>query len=112
MKYKVDERDTLIANTKVCYRHLKVQEKPLSGLVLGDFANALKKVADVGTFGAIKHEPSGWKTMEDNKDKIYDKLWRHLLDYASGQYYDVESGQSQLAHVAWNVLALLELEHE
>ena len=36
-------------------------------------------------------------------------MLRHLLKHFSGEEVDLDSGQLHIAHVAWNVLAVLEL---
>jgi len=76
--------------------------KPRAGLVLGGFNKALMEVAKVGTFGAEKYTPNGWKTVDP--DRYRDALFRHLMQDG----VDEESGLAHLAHAAWNVLALLE----
>lgn len=81
--------------------------KPRAGLVLGDFSRALLEVAKVGTFGAEKYSDHGWLSVEDNRARYLDALWRHLL---AKEERDSESGYSHLAHVAWNALAVLELD--
>ena len=81
--------------------------KSLAGLVLGDFAPALERVADVGTYGANKYTKSGWKSVPQAAERYYDALWRHLLRDAMGEVVDVESGLSHKAHIAWNALAVL-----
>jgi len=84
------------------------EEKIRAGLVLGDFAHALEKVAQVGTYGANKYSPKGWMDVPDAYQRYYDALWRHLLADCS-QTRDEESRLEHLAHAAWNILALLEL---
>lgn len=81
--------------------------KPRVGLMLSDFPNALRLVAEVSTFGAKKYAPSSWRTVPDAKERYWDAVGRHLLE---AQGVDEESGLPALAHLAWNVLALLELE--
>lgn len=79
------------------------------GLVLGDFANALMKTGKVGTDGAIKYTPHGWLEVENGQDRYMDAAFRHLLQHQSGELIDKDSGSEHLAHVAWNILAVLEL---
>ena len=85
--------------------------KILAGLVLGSFAKALEEVAKVGTFGANKYTPNGWKSVPMAQDRYYDALWRHLLA-SNYQPTDEDSGLDHLAHAAWNILALLQFRYK
>jgi len=78
-------------------------------LVLGAFANALKEVSRVGTFGAQKYTPYGWVTVPNAHERYLDAFLRHYLAFAAGEVNDPESGLSHLAHAAWNILAVIEL---
>lgn len=49
------------------------------GLVLGGFANGLKEVGRIGTFGANKYKPNSWQTIENPIERYTDALFRHLL---------------------------------
>lgn len=80
--------------------------KPRVGLMLADFSNALRSVAEVSTFGAQKYAPSSWLTVPDAEERYWDAVGRHLL---AAQGVDEESGLPHLAHAAWGLLALLEL---
>ena len=84
-------------------------DKPRAGLVIGDFARALKAVIDVGTYGADKYSDSGWLEVPNGIDRYTDAMYRHLLSEASGKMYDSESMHIHAALAAWNALARLEL---
>ena len=84
--------------------------KPMAGLMVSDFANALLAVSEVTTFGAKKYAPRSWMTVANARDRYCDALHRHLLMAAAGEKQDQESKLLHAAHVAWNALALLELE--
>lgn len=90
--------------------------KPMVELVLGDFATALLEVAKVGTMGAKKYSPHGWKEasngLQEKIDRIADAKGRHRLYHQAGEIFDPESGLRHRAHEAWNVLAQLTLEIE
>ncbi len=88
------------------------QQKPNIQLVLGDFASALMKVSVVGTMGAEKYTPHGWKTVPNGSERYSSALLRHWAKHSSGELTDDESGLSHLAHMAWNALAVLQLEIE
>jgi Domain of unknown function (DUF5664) len=83
--------------------------KPRLGLVLGDFARALRAVGEVGTFGAEKYTDGGWIEVPDGVERYTDALYRHLLAEASGERKDCDSGLAHAAHCAWNALARLDL---
>jgi hypothetical protein len=78
------------------------------GLVLGGFSRALQAVSRVGTYGAKKYTPDGWRTVPDGAERYTDAMVRHLLSEADATE-DPESGLPHAAHVAWNALARLEL---
>lgn len=82
------------------------------GLVFKGFAKALEQVGWVGTFGANKYKPDSWQTVPDAKKRYMDALLRHLFSYLKDDIKDDESGLNHLSHVAWNALAVLNLEIE
>jgi len=84
--------------------------KPLPQVVLGGFANALQGVTEIGTFGARKYTRDGWKSVPDAEDRYTGALLRHLLEHLAGRTIDEESGFTHLRHIAWNALALTELD--
>lgn len=77
-------------------------------LVIQGFRKALLAVSEVGTFGAAKYTDNGWKSVPDGRKRYEDALYRHLL--AEG--VDEQSRLPHLAHAAWNLLAMLELEQQ
>lgn len=81
-------------------------------LVLGGFANALEQIVKVGTDGAAKYSDDGWKEVKDGEGRYMDALGRHLLALQRGETHDPLSGSPHLAHVAWNALAVLELQSQ
>lgn len=85
----------------------KFDQGKIQAGVLVDFRLALTEVAKVGTFGAEKYARNSWRKVENGKQRYYDALWRHLL---AGDGKDDESGLDHLAHLAWNILAVLELK--
>jgi hypothetical protein len=78
-------------------------------LVLGSFARALREVSKVGTIGAAKYTDDGWVKVPDGFDRYTDAMLRHWLDEQSGEEKDKDTGLLHMAHMAWNVLARLEL---
>lgn len=84
--------------------------KPIAGIMFEDFPNALSGVCDVATFGANKYKRSSWKTVSEAHQRYSDALARHLLAKGRGEVNDPESGLSHSYHIAWNSLAIAELE--
>jgi hypothetical protein len=83
--------------------------KVRAGLVLGGFSRALWAVSEVGTFGARKYTPNGWRSVPDGIERYTDALERHRLLEAMGHCTDPDSELLHAAHTAWNALARLEL---
>lgn len=77
-----------------------------ASLVLGGFSEALKEVCRVGTYGAEKYTPNGWKEVPNGAQRYNDAMVRHWLE---GDGTDEETGLLHRAQVAWNALAVLEL---
>jgi len=73
-------------------------------------AFALRSVAAVLTYGALKYKPDSWKTIPDAKRRYEDALDRHLNAWKAGEGVDDESHMDHLAHAACNMLFLLQLE--
>lgn len=82
--------------------------KPNLSLVFGGFPKALLEVGAIGTFGAKKYSPNGWKTVLDLQERYTSALLRHLFAIFCKEDLDNESGRLHLCHVAWNALALAE----
>ena len=85
------------------------KDKPRADLVLGGFANALKMVIEIGTYGANKYTDEGWMHVPNGQKRYADAAMRHYLNLKAEGPLDKESGLPHLAHLAWNVLAQLEL---
>lgn len=73
------------------------------------FPRALEAVARVSEFGATKYNRNNWVGVKDAKTRYRAAMLRHeLQDW--NEKLDPESKLLHLAHVAWNALAILELE--
>lgn len=84
--------------------------KPMAGVLL-DFSRALQTVVDVGTYGAKKYTRQGWCVVPEGSQRYLDAMMRHLLAMdVDPDGLDKETGLPHLAHVAWNALAVLELQ--
>lgn len=82
-------------------------------LVLGAFSHALEEVAKVGTAGAKKYTPNGWKTVPDAEDRYMEAFMRHLLELGKGN--EIDDGPNgvythHIANMIWNLCAVLELK--
>ena len=84
--------------------------KVRAALPIQDFPRALVAVAWVSTFGAEKYAAHSWKMVPRAGERYEDALHRHILAQASGEVNDPESGLPHAAHIAWNALAMLELQ--
>lgn len=80
------------------------------GLVLGDFARALEQVGLVGTGGAEKYSPHGWLSVDNGIERYTDAMLRHVIKHCKGERVDDDTKLLHLAHAAWNILAVCELE--
>lgn len=78
-------------------------------LLTRGMANALRSIAAVLSYGAIKYKPDSWKSVPDAQERYEDALDRHTNAWKAGEQSDPESGLSHLTHMAVNTLFLLEL---
>ena len=86
----------------------KLDAGKIQASLLGLFARALLKVAEVGTHGAAKYSRGGWQFVEDGQTRYDDAQWRHLLK-GYIEPLDPDSDLLHKAHKTWNALAELEL---
>lgn len=67
------------------------------------------EVAKIREYGVQKyHDPENWRKVEPQR--YVDALYRHFLQYLSGEWYDKESGLPHLSHMACNLAFLIEME--
>ncbi len=72
---------------------------------------AVNEVVKVCTYGSKKYSDNNWKQGKGlHPDRLFAACMRHLYAKRAGQDNDPESGLPHLAHAAWNLLAMLELE--
>jgi hypothetical protein len=86
--------------------------KDRSALVLSGFSKALTDVIKVGSAGANKYTPNGWKDVENGASRYEDALMRHLMKHWNGEEIDPNFGCTHLAHAAWNLLAIIEFKNK
>lgn len=79
-------------------------------LCIAGFSNALNKVAEVTTKGAVKYTPNGWAQVPDGAERYMDAFGRHMLMLGTGEILDKDTGCYHKAQMVWNLLASLELE--
>lgn len=88
--------------------HKDTVGKPRADLLIEYFPRALMEVAKVCDFGAKKYGEFTWDKVSSRAYK--GALARHLLQAEGALIPDDETGLPHYAAVAWNALAVLELE--
>ena len=83
--------------------------KPMAGELIIGFPHALSQFIEVATYGAYKYTRGGYLHVSNAKVRYLDAAMRHLLAYGTGQMNDRESGLPHLAHVLWNIAAIIEI---
>ena len=74
-----------------------------------EFPRMVTAFARVMELGALKYDPGNWK-LGGKPDKEYlDATMRHIVAFQSGEEFASDSGCHHLAHAAWNLFALVEL---
>ncbi len=68
---------------------------------------ALKRIAEVLTFGAEKYEANSWQNLPDFKNRYTAAAMRHFEAWRAGELFDPESGLPHLAHSIVNLIFLL-----
>ena len=84
------------------------QGKPLFSFIL-DFPKALLAFCRVKEVGAIKYERNDWKEGGKPDEEYLDAALRHMVEFKNGEQFASDTGCHHLAHAAWNLFALLEL---
>lgn len=84
--------------------------KSMVGTLCNVFPNALLAIGNCIEFGTHKYpDPANWQKVEGAFTRYQDSIMRHYLKFLAGQERDTETDLLHLAHMAWNVLAVLEL---
>ena len=121
LRRKIKENAAEVDKRRAAQRHLSSADlhvpgakddkaKPMAGVLL-DFSRALQTVVDVGTYGAKKYKRQAWCVVPEGSQRYLDAMMRHLLAMdVDPDGLDKETGLPHLAHVAWNALAVLELQ--
>lgn len=78
------------------------------------FGKAAAGVALISAYGAQKYKvqfsDQNWRKVDNAKGRYADALLRHLMAHLRGEINDPESGLPHVDHMAWNAMALSELE--
>ena len=86
-------------------------DKPQLDYVLM-FPKAMEALARVCEAGGRKYCKGNFRLGGKPDDEYYGCAMRHIMKAHNGEPHDLESGGLHLAHAAWNILALIELNHE
>ena len=79
-------------------------------LIVDSMSRAIEGVVRVGTFGANKYSDGGWLEVQDGVRRYRDAQLRHESRRAEGELVDPDSGLPHDYHIAWNILAQVELK--
>lgn len=69
---------------------------------------SVEEIVKIYTHGAEKYGDNQWQGVEP--DRYVSALMRHLVAWRKGEKIDPDSKLPHLAHVGWNVLALIWFE--
>lgn len=74
-------------------------------LIEPEFIEGLGRIL---SFGADKYEAHNWKlaSSDEDQNRIYGALLRHLVAYHKGEKVDQETGESHLYHACCNLMFL------
>ena len=79
-------------------------------LLIAGFPTALNEVVEVGTIGARKYTPNGWRHVKDGENRYMEAFARHMLKLASGEELDEQTLCHHKAHMIWNLLKVYQIE--
>jgi len=72
---------------------------------------AIQDVVKVASYGSVKYGDNNWKQDGGlSAARLFAATMRHINAWQKGEVVDTGSGLSHLAHAAWNILAILELD--
>jgi hypothetical protein len=74
-----------------------------------DFPKATEAFCRVKELGAAKYERDNWKKGGKPDSEYLAACLRHMMAFKQGEEFADDSGCHHLAHAAWNLFALLEL---
>lgn len=84
--------------------------KSMVGALCRVFPHALLAIGLCIEFGTHKYpDPKNWQKVDGAFERYQDSIMRHYLKFLAGQEKDSETSLNHLSHMAWNVLAVLEL---
>lgn len=103
------EHDPHGKNAKELGSKLDAGKSPIYRGLFDYFPRACLAVANVSAAGATKYAWKGWESVPDGVARYSDALGRHMVNKTIEGKYDPD-GFLHAAQVAWNALAVLELE--
>lgn len=113
---KLDRIEAAPAGDTATAQKLDTGKAPMVRGLLNYFPRALRAVAEVSAFGFDKYKVwGGWRGVQDGEARYSDALLRHFTYRAGGEVFDPEAAERghkirHAAEVAWNALAVLDLE--
>lgn len=80
--------------------------KPEPSLV---YYSIIKYISEVRKYGVEKYgDPEDWRHLDNAESRYLNALLRHVFEYSEGNRIDPDSGLPILAHIAANVMFLIE----
>ena len=111
-RYAIDEIPAVIA----AGRKYDSGKEPLARGFWAYFGKAARGVAAISAYGVAKYKVAyadqNWRIVDNAKGRYADALLRHFEAHLRGEILDPESGKPHIDHMAWNALALSELEKQ
>jgi hypothetical protein len=104
------EKDPNGKDAKQSGSKLDSGKSPVFRGLIDYFPRACMAVAEVSQRGAEKYVWKGWEDVPDGINRYSDAIIRHICKEAIEGKIDPDFGLLHKAHVAWNALAVLELE--
>lgn len=83
-------------------------EKTRYDLVLDGLPTALRGLADAMRSGAEKYGDHDWRGISDWESIYRRKVYRHMMEFASGEKADKDSGMHPLYHMVADAMIYLE----
>ena len=88
------------------------KSKPMIAIVDEYFPDALSGVTAVCEEGMCKYGRGTWKGISNPLERYRNAMRRHQLAKASGEKVDTETGLPHSWHIAWNAMAIAQIEFD
>jgi hypothetical protein len=86
------------------------QDKPEMELVINGFPRAVEAIGNLATFGKNKYSREGFLHVDNAINRYTSAMIRHMVAKAKGELIDPETGLTHASAVAWNAMAIVEIE--